>query len=155
VYLKDSTVDLQDKSCRKGVPQFIDPTLFAHYNQGEEYVQGGLGQCDLAIQPPLEPDAYKKKQKKIIQQGQKYVEKYNALSVENVQQQNVQVTQDMKTKTDEYTQVLGQIKTLKPSITLEQQQTDMTLFDKQNQSRAIIWGIVATAILAMILLRPK
>jgi hypothetical protein len=129
--------------------------LFAHYNQGEEYVQGGLGQCDLAIQPPREPDAYKKKQKNIIQQGQKYVEKYNALSVEKVQQQNVQVTQDMKTKTDEYTQVLGEIKTLKPSITLEQQQTDMTLFDKQNQSRAIIWGIIATAILAMILLRPK
>jgi hypothetical protein len=155
VYLKDATVDLQDKSCQTGVPQFIDPTLFAHYNQGEEYVQGGLGQCDLAIQPPREPDAYKKRQQKMMDRGKKYVEKYNALSVEKVQQQNVQVTQEMKTKTDEYTQVLGQLKTLKPSVTLEQQQTDMTLFDKQNQSRAIIWGIIATAILAMILLRPK
>ena len=154
MYLKDATVDLQD-NCQTGTPQFIDPTLFANYNQGEEYVQGGLNQCDVGIQPPLEPDGYKKKQKKMVERGQKYVEKYNSLSVEKVQQQNVQVTQDMKTKTDEYTQVLGQIKNLKPSVTLEQQQTDMTLFDKQNQSRAIIWGILATAILAMILLRPK
>jgi hypothetical protein len=155
VYLKDAQVDLQDQSCQKGTPQFIDPTLFANYNQGEEYVQGGLGQCDLAIRPPEEPESYQKKQKKMIHQGQKYVDKYKSLSVGKVQQQNVQVTQDMKTKTTEYKQVLGQIKKISPSLTLEQQQTDMTLFDKQNQSRAILWGIIATAILAMILLRPK
>lgn len=155
MYLRDAVVDLQDNSCQKGTPQFIDPTLFANYVQGEEYIQGGLNQCALSIKPPLEPNAYKTTQKKILERGKKYVEKYNALDVEKIQQQNVQVTQDMKTKTDEYKQVLGQIKTLKPSITLEQQQTDMTLFDKQNQSRAIIWGVIATAILAMILLRPK
>lgn len=155
MYLKDAQVDLQDNSCQKGTPQFIDPTLFANYDQGDEYVQGGLNQCGLAIQPPQEPDAYKKQQKKMIHQGQKYVDKYNALSVQSVQEQNVMVTQDMKTKTNEYKQVLGQIKKMKPSLTLDQQQTDMTLFDKQNQSRAIVWGIIATAILAMILLRPK
>jgi hypothetical protein len=155
VYLKDAQVDLQDNSCQKGTPQFIDPTLFANYTQGDEYVQGGLGQCDLAIAPPEEPDSYQKKKTEMIDQGQTYVDKYKALSVQKVQQQNVQVTQEMKTKTDEYKQVLGKIKKMNPSITLDQQQTDMTLFDKQNQSRAIIWGIIATAILAMILLRPK
>lgn len=155
VYLKDVKVDLQDKSFKTGTPQFIDPTLFANYNQGEEYVQGGLNQCDLGIQPPQEPDSYKKQQKKMIQEGQQYVDKYKALSVQNVQEQNVMVTQDMKAKTNEYKQVLGKIKKMKPSLTLDQQQTDMTLFDKQNQSRAIVWGIIATAILAMILLRPK
>jgi hypothetical protein len=155
IYLKDAQVDLQDSSCQIGTPQFIDPTLFANYTQGEDYVQGGLGQCDLAIQPPLEPDSYKKKEQRVLKQGKKYVEKYKALSVGKVQQQNVQVTQDMKIKTDEYKQVLTQINQLKPSTTLEQQQADMTLFDKQNQSKAILWGIIATAILAMILLRPK
>jgi len=109
----------------------------------------------LSIRPPEEPESYQKKQKKMIHQGQKYVDKYKALSVQNVQEQNVQVTQEMKTKTNEYKQILGKIKKMSPSLTLEQQKTDMILFDKQNQSRAIIWGIIATAILAMILLRPK
>ena len=155
IYLKDVQVDLQDSSCQTGTPQFIDPILFSNYTQGKEYVQGGLGQCDPAIQPPQEPETYKKQQQKIVRQGEKYVEKYNALSVEKVQQKNVQTTQEMKTKTDEYKNVLGQINKLTPSITLEQQQTDMTLFDNQNQSKAILWGIIATTILAMILLRPK
>jgi hypothetical protein len=155
MYLKNTQVDLQDGSCQKGTPQFIDPTLFANYAQGDEYIEGGLNQCELAIQPPQEPDTYKKKQQNLIDQGQQYVDKYNTLSVQKVQQQNIQVTQDMKTKTDEYKQVLGKIKKLKPSITMDQQQTDMTLFDKQNQSRAIVWGLVATTILAMILLRPR
>ena len=90
-----------------------------------------------------------------MKQGKEVINKYNALSVSNIQHQNVEATKNMKTKTDEYQTVLKNIKKLRPSITLEQQQTDMTLFDEQNQSRAIMWGLAATLILAILLFRPK
>jgi hypothetical protein len=155
IYLKDTKVDLGDDSCQAGTPQFIDPTLFANYDHGEDFVAGGLNQCDVKIGAPQEPDSYKQDQKKMIRSGKKMVKKYKALSVQDIQKQNVATTQDMKTKTDEYKTVLGQIKKIAPSTTLDQQQTDMELFDKQNQSQAILWGILATAVLAIILLRPK
>ena len=155
IYLKTASVKLKDQSCPSGNPQFIDPTLFGKYDQGEDYSSDGTNQCSLSVSPPQEPDAYKQQNQNMIQEGKKYIEKYNALSVKGVQQQNVKATQEMKTKTGDFTKVLGQIKQMKPSTTLGQQQTDMELFDRQNQIQAILWGVLATIILAMILLRPK
>ena len=155
IYLKDTKVDLGDNSCQAGTPQFIDPTLFANYDHGEDFVAGGLNQCDVNIGAPQEPDSYKQDQTKMIQSGKKMVEKYKTLSVQDIQKKNIATTQDMKVKTDEYKNVLGQIKKIMPSTTLSQQQTDMELFDKQNQSQAILWGILATVVLAIILLRPN
>jgi hypothetical protein len=155
VYLKNASVNLKDKSCQSGKPQFIDPTLFGNYIQGEDYTDDGTEQCNPLISPP-EDEQYKRDQKKIIQHGKKYIDKYNALSVKGVQQQNVQTTQEMKVKTNEYKQVLGQLKRLRPSVTLEQQQTDMEIFDQQNHAQAIMWGVLATAILiSIVFLRSK
>jgi|UniRef100_A0A6C0AIK5 hypothetical protein len=152
IYLKTASVKLKDQSCPTGTPQFIDPTLFGNYDQGEDYSSDGTNQCALSVPPPQEPDAYKQQNQTMLQEGKKYIEKYNALSVQGVQQQNVKATQEMKTKTGAYTKVLGQIKQMKPSTTLGQQQTDMEIFDRQNQTQAILWGVLATIILAMILL---
>jgi hypothetical protein len=154
VYLKNTTVDLQDTSCVAGTTQFIDSTLFSNYVQGDDFMNGGTSQCEV-IDPPKIPITYKLQQKKMMRQGKEIVQKFNNLSVSEVQDQNVQMQQTMKQKTDEYETVLNQVKKTTKSSTLEQQNVDMTIFDDYNKNHAIVWGILATLILAFILFRPK
>jgi hypothetical protein len=61
----------------------------------------------------------------------------------------------MKKKTKEYQNVLASIKSLAPSTTLAQQETDLEIVDKQNKMTAILWGLIAILILAIIMFRPK
>lgn len=154
MYLKKSTVDLQDKSCIKGNPTFIDSELFANYVDGNDFINGGTSQCTV-IDPPTQPPNYKKEQKQMMRKGKRYIDKYNQLQVQDVQTQNVQTQQDMDAKTKEYQDILGTIETTKRSATLEQQNVDLSVFDSYNKNRAILWGLLATIILLFIAFRPR
>jgi hypothetical protein len=154
IYVKNATVDLHDKSCRTGTTQFIEPTLFSNYDDGEDFINNGTSQCEV-IDPPKPPPQYTIQKKKMLHKGKEYIKKYQQLSVQDIQQQNVNVNNELKEKTDEYQQVIGQIQTTKKSNTLEQQNVDLTIFDEYNKNHAILWGLLATGILAFILLRPR
>jgi len=154
VYLKKSTVDLQDNSCRKGNPEFIDSELFANYTDGNDFINGGTSQCTV-IEPPKPPPAYKREQKQMLRRGKQYIDKYNQLQVQAVQTQNVQTQQEMEAKTKEYQAIIGSIEKTKRSATLEQQNVDLSVFDSYNKNRAIMWGILATIILLFIAFRPR
>jgi hypothetical protein len=152
VYLKNARVDLHDASCESGEPQFIDSTLFANYSNGDDFVDGGTSQCEV-IKPPVLPKNHKTD--KMLKKGEEYVRKYNALNVNDLQTQNVNMQQDMNTKTNEYKNVLNTIKKTAKSGTLEQQKQDMAVFDDYNKNHAMLWGILATLILAFILFQKN
>jgi hypothetical protein len=154
MYLKKSTIDLNDASCRKGNPEFIDSELFANYVDGNDFINGGTSQCSV-IEPPKPPQNYKRNQKKMLQKGKQYIDKYNQIKVQDVQTQNVQTQQDMELKTKEYQDVLGSIEKTKRSTTLEQQNEDLSVFDAYNKNRAIVWGLIATTIFLIIVFRPR
>jgi hypothetical protein len=63
--------------------------------------------------------------------------------------------QDMGEKTTEYKTVLNTIQKSAKSITLEQQKNDMSVFDEYNKNHALVWGILATLILAFILFQKN
>jgi hypothetical protein len=145
-YLKNTTIDLHDTSCETGDTKFIDPTLFSNYANGDDFVDGGKSQC-MVIKPPEIPQ----NDDSLFKKGEKYVKKYNALNVSELQTQNVNIEQDMKVKTNEYKNVLHNIKKTFKSGTVEQQNVDMVVFDEYNKNHAILWGMLATLILAFIL----
>lgn len=151
-YIKNATVDLQDASCETGDTQFIESSLFSNYAQGSDFINGGTSQC-MVIKPPKIPKSHKTVN--MLKKGEEYVRKYNALQVSDLQTQNVNMQQDMGEKTTEYKTVLNTIQKSAKSITLEQQKNDMSVFDEYNKNHALVWGILATLILAFILFQKN
>jgi uncharacterized protein YgbK (DUF1537 family) len=70
-----------------------------------------------------------------------------------LQKQQEQNSSTMKSKTKEYRDALQGIKNTPSMDTLEQQYTDMTIFDSQNKSNLIIWAVISASILAIIMIR--
>lgn len=147
IYVKESTVDLQDDSCQPGKVSFLDATLFSNYPQGDDYTIGGTGQCSI-VEPPT---PYKSK--KIPKKIKRMATNYNSNNLTELQKQQEQNSSTMKTKTKEYRDALQGIKNTPSMDTLEQQYTDMTIFDSQNKSNLIIWAVISASILAIIMIR--
>ena len=74
-------------------------------------------------------------------------------SIVSLQQKQEQNTMDMKEKTKTYKEVTQGIKNTPDMDTLEQQYTDMTVFDNQNKTNLILWAVISTTILAILLIR--
>ena len=142
-YMKEATVNLNDSSCNTGKAEFIDPTLFANYPQGGEFQFGGSNQCNIAT--PLTP--YKGDDMDTSEMSS-YTPSFDIL-----QKQQEQNTIVMKTKTGEYKEVTQGIKNTPTMDTLEQQYLDMTVFDSQNKTNLILWGVISASILAILLVR--
>lgn len=142
-YMKEQNVNLKDKSCNTGKAQFIDSTLFANYPQGGAFKSGGTNQCNIAS--PLAP--YKGDSMDTSEMSS-----YKP-SIVSLQQQQQQNTIDMKEKTNAYKEVTQGIKNTPDMYTLEQQYTDMTVFDSQNKTNLILWAVISTSILAILLIR--
>lgn len=147
MYVKEATVDLQDGSCEPGKASFMDATLFSNYPQGEDYQMGGSGQCNV-IEPPT-PFKGKKIPKKI----KKMADNYNSNNLMELQKQQQQNSSTMKSKTKEYKDTIQGIKNTPSMDTLEQQYTDMTIFDSQNKTNLVIWAVISASILAIIMIR--
>ena len=142
-YMKEATVNLNDSSCNTGKAEFIDPTLFANYPQGNAFTAGGTNQCNIAT--PLTP--YKGDDMDTSEMSS-----YTS-SLDTLQKQQEQNTSVMKTKTTQYHEVTQGIKNTPTMDTLEQQYLDMTVFDSQNKTNLILWGVISASILAILLVR--
>jgi hypothetical protein len=146
VYVKEMSVDLKDASCEFKKSTFIDPTLFSNYPQGNDLIVGESGQCR-GIKAP------KYKGKKISDEAIKMAKDYDPSRLMNMQKQQQQNSSTMKSKTMEYRDTLQGIKNTPSMDTLEQQYTDMTVFDSQNKTNLIIWAVISASILAIIMIR--
>ena len=143
VYLKEYDLNLKDTSCTKSDVQFIDPTIFSNYPQGDDFNTDGTNQCKVldSIQVPT----------------------YNANnttttttylpSTGTIQDQYEETTDIMKSKTDEYQTLLRQLQRVPSTTTLEQQYKDMSIFDKQHKLQLVLWTILSASILAIVLIR--
>ena len=78
---------------------------------------------------------------------------YNISNLTELQKQQQENSSTMKLKTKEYRDSLQGIKNTPSMDTLEQQYTDMTIFDSQNKSNLIIWAVISASILAIIMIR--
>jgi len=151
IYLKKTSVNLNDSSCASGKVKFIDSTTYSNYPMGNDFKVDGQNQCDV-IQP-IDLSSYMEQNASMYAQTQDYVKHPSSLVA--VTQQSQQTNKQMAKKTHEYQNVLSHIKKLKPSTTLSQQETDLEIVDTKNKSAAILWGIIAMIILAIIMFRPK
>ena len=142
-YMKEASVNLNDKSCNTGKAEFIDSTLFAKYPKGAAFKAGGSNQCNIAAPlTPFKGDAMDTSE----------MASYEP-SLVTLQENQKKNTAAMKTKTVEYKEVTQGIKN-KPSMdTLEQQYLDMTVFDSQNKTNLILWAVISASILAILLVR--
>jgi len=142
-YMKEQNVNLNDRSCNTGKSEFIDPTVYSNYPQGDAFKAGGTNQCNIAT--PLTP--YKGDG---MDTSKMASYKPSLVTLQKQQQQN---TSAMKTKTKQYQEVTQGIKNTPTMDTLEQQYLDMTVFDSQNKTNLILWGVISASILAILLIR--
>lgn len=142
-YMKEQNVNLNDSSCNTGKAEFIDPTLFANYPQGDAFKADGSNQCNIAT--PLTP--YKGDAMDTSE-----IASYEP-SLVTLQEKQKKNTIAMKTKTSEYKEVTQGIKNTPTMDTLEQQYLDMTVFDSQHKTNLILWGVISVSILAILLIR--
>ena len=142
-YIKEATVNVNDSSCNTGKAEFIDPTLFSNYLQGDDLKVGGVNQCNVIAPPP----SYKGKPL-----NTKDMKNYKSSMVE-LQKKQQEKSSYMKTRTKEYKEVTQGIKNTPTMDTLEQQYLDMTVFDSQNKTNLILWAILSTTIIAFVLIR--
>ena len=141
VYVRDANVDLNDDSCEPGPVSFIKGSVLSNYPKGADFGQG-TDQCKVVQAPKCKVKNYVKKATKIV-------DEFPTVEYRGDE------TKIMKKKTDEYRQVLQGIRKLEPSVTLEQQYKDMTVFDSQNKSALIIWSILSVSILGFVFFRMK
>ena len=149
-YMKQATVTMNDTSCEKSDVSFIDANLFSKYQKGKNFERDGKGQCKIISPPTLTFE----KDKEIDDVKQK-AQKFNPTALLNIQQQNKKLTSDMTVKTNEYSTLLNTIKKTNTTDTLIQQQDDLLIFDERNKMHAILWGALATTILAFVVFRPR
>ena len=142
-YVKDASVDLLDNSCEPGPVSFIKGSVLERYPLGDAIVQGkGKNNCKVIHVP-------KGKVSDDVKKAQRLVNRFP--NIQNDPTPRIQ----MKEKTDEYIGVIDKIKKMEPSITLEQQYKDMTVFDEQNRAALIIWSILSVSIVGFVYFRMK
>lgn len=143
IYVKDAAVDLLDDSCEPGPVSFIKGSVLAKYPLGDAIVQGkGKNNCKVIHVP-------KGKVSDGVKNAQRLVNSFP--NIQNNPSPRIQ----MKAKTDEYIGVIDEIKKMQPSITLEQQYKDMTVFDEQNRAALIIWAVLSVSIVGFVYFRMK
>jgi hypothetical protein len=142
-HMKEQNVNVNDASCDIGMSQFIDPTVYANYPQGDALKVGGSKQCNVAASlTPYKGDGMDTSE----------MASYKP-SIVSLQEKQMKNTTSMKVKTNEYKEVSQGIKNTPTMDTLEQQYLDMTIFDSQNKSNLILWGVISASILAIVLIR--
>jgi UDP-N-acetylglucosamine pyrophosphorylase len=140
--VRGADVNLNDDSCEPGPVSFIRGSVLGNYPQGDAFGQGS-GQCQVIQAPKCKVKNYVKKASKIVHEFPTNI------------QYNLEETKIMKEKTNEYKEVLKGIKKMEPSNTLEQQYTDITIFDEQNKKALIVWSVISISILGFVFFRMK
>lgn len=154
VYLKNASVQLNDSSCMPGKVKFLDATNYSGYPSGPNFMDGVTGQCNV-LKLDVDYDTYNKTNQAIMKQGKTYADQYNPTAIEDAVKQTKSINDSISEKSDEFQKTLTEIKKSGPTKTLEQRQRDLQVLDKYNRIWAIVWGIIAMIILAILVFRPK
>ena len=158
IYVKEATVDTKDESCEKGTPVFVDSDIYSNYpqyvNNGDLKV-GGKNQCSRALNSSALWEKNMKHQNNnlgTLYKTQEELEKRGDFT--SYTSQNNYLYNQIDTKTKEYKSVLSDIKNnkIKPTDTLGQHETDISLIVSTNKSNALLWGVSSIIIIAMVVI---
>lgn len=144
VYVKNATVDVGDKSCDPGTPQFVDSDLFSHYVKGSDLKDGGHGQCNVvqSTKPYQVPSM----------NGGRLKAKLKSLNVTETQATTLEMGDEIDKKSKEYRKLLRQQQGYDVT-TLEQQNMDLSVFDAHFKSTTVAWVALASALVLIMMLK--
>lgn len=153
IYVKEASIDMKDKSCKSGTPQFIDSDMFSNYPQGADFVMNG-DQCNVLDQSEIQTkyQSYTQANQKAVKQGEFLVKTYPKLPEYTVQTK--QMYNQLNTKTKEYKTVLNSIKTKKEKYndTYKEQNSDLSLLESSNKTHVFLWGLSSIVVIAMVVM---
>ena len=151
LYLKESIVDMQDKSCMKGPTTFVDPTTYMNYPKKYNFIMNG-NQCNTVDKAglPKKRQKYDSDNVNYLRDGRKLIDVYPKLPEYTMLNENLN-TQITK-KSEEYEKVMNDIdkKKSKFSSTYQQQQNDLMMLENSNKANSIMWGISSLVIIAIV-----
>ncbi len=153
IYIKEvPNVDMKDKSCRSGAPKFIDATMFESYPDGNNFVMNG-DQCKIDLSNIKEKQRlYNNSNNSNNTSATQMLQQYPQIPTYTDQLTNI--SNEMKTKTNEYSDVLDDLNNHRSENhdTYVQQNEDLALLETGNKSETLIWGISSIVVIAMVVI---
>lgn len=154
VYVKEATVDMKDKTCQPGTPQFIDSDMFDHYPKGKDFEMNN-DQCNRPITTGIiktNQQKYENENKKYQEQGEYMVKNYPQKQAYT--KQTNQIYNQLNTKTTEYKNVLKTIQQKKEKYndTFHQQNIDLATLEYSNKSYALVWGLSSLIMIGIVVI---
>jgi hypothetical protein len=153
IYLKHASVNMNDKSCNKGVSKFIDSDTFSKYPVGKEFAMN-RDQCSAINKYPIhqKKQVYNNTNQKAAKQGQEMIETYP--NVSNYSTQINSIYNQLNSKTNEYKNVLNTIETKNEEYndTYTQQNNDLALMGESNKFHVFAWGLSSFIVIAMVVM---
>ena len=152
VYVKEAKVDMQDSSCLKGTPTFVDSITYMNYPKKYDFIMNG-NQCNAVDMNtlPQQREKYNSDNVKYLNSGTEISKKYPDLPEYTIQNENL--NNKITKKTKEYKKVIKDIEIKnksKFSSTHHQQQQDLMVLEHSSKSNSILWGISAIVIIAVV-----
>jgi subtilase family serine protease len=151
VYVKSISVDMKDKSCKSGTPDFVDFNQFSNYEVGDDFVMNS-DQCNVSIPSNISnrEKLYNQSNQKVIKNAGQMIKTYPNIS--NYTKQTNTIYNQMNSKTNEYKNVLNTIKTKKEQYndTYNQQNNDLALLEDSNKLHVFAWGLSSLIVIAMV-----
>jgi transketolase len=153
IYVREATVEMNDKSCKGGSPMFIDASMFASYPKGDDFVMNG-DQCVYNANSVVDEKKkeYTEINNKYNNRMDKISKNYPQLPLKNKESTNMY--KQLNSKTAEYKQVLNKIveKKKQNNETYQQQMADMNVLENSNKTNSLVWGLSALIVIGMVVM---
>jgi hypothetical protein len=153
IYVREATVEMNDKSCKGGSPMFIDASMFASYPKGDDFVMNG-DQCVYNANSVVDEKKkeYTEINNKYNNRMDKIAKNYPQLPLKNKESTNMY--KQLNSKTAEYKQVLNKIveKKKQNNETYQQQMADMNVLENSNKTNSLVWGLSALIVIGMVVM---
>jgi hypothetical protein len=154
VYLRNAYINMNDKSCNKGVSEFIDSDTFIHYPKGKDFVMNG-DQCSAGLNTyeiTQKQQLYNQSNKIANKTGEQMVKTYPNVSGYSTQINSIY--NNLNSNTNEYKSVLNTIQKKREQYndTYNQQNMDLALLENSNKNHVFAWGLSSIFVIAMVVM---
>jgi hypothetical protein len=154
IHLKVPTISLQDTSCAKGVPNYVDASLYSAYVVGSDLSSTGTKQCYVKNQSlDMAEDALDKIRLKELADAAKSAKEYDESSINEMWSAFDDRHDDVYAKSDELKAALTTLKNKpKKNVTLEKVKQDSEVIQRLYKSRSFVWLVVAIVVVVAALM---
>ena len=153
IYLKQVSIDMKDKSCNSGTPEFIDSEKFANYPVGKNFVMNS-DQCNIIDKYPInqKQNVYNTNNQIAAKQGEEMIKNYP--NIPSYSKNVNSIYNQMNSETNEYKTVLKTIKKKQRQYddTYNQMNNDLALLEDSNKLNVFTWGLSSVIVIAMVVM---